>query len=105
MSKVNGRVEEDLSSRSKSMLAGWLALCLVAVCSLTFGLTVWFRFALDAQRNHKVQVGPAGELSRYHRHVQQVLSGQKGLVEGSTPIAVDKAMERFVQLHQDSAQH
>lgn len=99
---MNGRVEEDLSGRDKSVLAGWFAVCLVTVCVVTFGLTVWFRFALDGQRNNKAQLGPASELSRYRQHVRQVLAGEKGLVEGNTPIAIDEAIRRFVRLQRDS---
>lgn len=99
---MHGRVEEDLSGRDKSVLAGWFAACLVAVCIVTFGLTVWFRFALDEQRSDKVRLGPASELSRYRQHVRQVLAGKKGLVEGATPIAIDEAIRRFVRLQRDS---
>ena len=90
----------DVNSRANKIIWTYFILLVIGLYATIAALTIYFRYEVEREEYLKVGSVPSKELLDYKADMEQVLSGQKGLIEGKKNISIDDAMNAVVRIYQ-----
>ena len=87
---------EDISGRLNLVIWGYFLLFGLLLYLIIAGLDVLFRIEVEREQYRKIGAVQSRELIELRQLEEQVLSGEKGLLDGKKHISIDDAAQRFL---------